>query len=141
MEVIPGRIPEMLLRQEVGLLRADQQVFEAMLHGWRAHLLARGLSPAYITSSCRVVERFQEHTNDFPWTWQPVHVDEYLADRRCGQKPASVATLRAQAGAIRAFCGYLTEPLYGLGGVLREVVQRRPRPGRLRLELAKAHHR
>jgi len=31
MEIVPGRIPEMLLKREVGLLRADQRVFEAML--------------------------------------------------------------------------------------------------------------
>jgi hypothetical protein len=30
MEIVPGRIPEMLLKQEVGLLRADQRVFEAI---------------------------------------------------------------------------------------------------------------
>jgi site-specific recombinase XerD len=112
-EIIPGRIPEILARQEVGLLRADQQVFEAMLNGWRAQLLARGLSTSYIVSSGRVVERFQEHSNDYPWRWRPIHVDEYFADRRSAEKPASVSTLRAQAGAIRAFCGYLTEPLYG----------------------------
>ncbi|MFA6576277.1 MAG: hypothetical protein WCS84_12710, partial [Nocardioides sp.] len=71
MEIIPGRIPEILARQEVGLLRADQQVFEAMLNGWRAQLLARGLSTSYIVSSGRVVERFQEHSNDYPWKWLP----------------------------------------------------------------------
>jgi integrase/recombinase XerD len=65
-EIIPGRIPEILARQEVGLLRADQQVFEAMLNGWRAQLLARGLSTSYIASSGRVVERFQEHTVESP---------------------------------------------------------------------------
>ena len=51
MEIVPGRIPEMLLKQEVGLLRADQRVFEAMLDGWRAQMLARGLSTPYIKSS------------------------------------------------------------------------------------------
>lgn len=65
MEIVPGRIPEMLLKQEVGLLRADQRVFEAMLDGWRAQVLARGLSTPYIKSSCRVVERFQGHTNEY----------------------------------------------------------------------------
>lgn len=111
-EMVPGRIPEMLLRQEVGLLRADQQVFEHMLDRWRAQLLARGLSTAYIQSSCRVVERFQEHTNEYPWRWHPIHLEQYLADRRSAEKPASVSTLRAQAGAIRAFCSYLCEPAY-----------------------------
>lgn len=32
-EIVPGWIPDILLRQEVGLLRADQRVFEAMVDG------------------------------------------------------------------------------------------------------------
>lgn len=72
-------------------------------------------------SSGRVVERFQEHSRDYPWKWQPIHVDEYFADRRSAESPASVSTLRAQAGAIRAFCGYLTEPLYGWAPLCEQV--------------------
>jgi integrase/recombinase XerD len=59
------------------------------------------------------VTRFQEHTNDYPWKWLPIHLDDYFADRRSDPTPATVSTLRTQAGAIRAFCNYLTEPLYG----------------------------
>jgi site-specific recombinase XerD len=113
MEIVPGRIPEMLLKQEVGLLRADQRVFEAMLDGWRAQMLARGLSTPYIKSSCRVVERFQGHTNEYPWRWRPFHLEHFFADRRTAERPAAVSTLRAQAGAVRAFCSYLSEPVYG----------------------------
>lgn len=65
MEIVPGRIPELLLRQQnLGLLRADERVSDVMLDGWRAQLLARGLSTDYIKASCRTVTRFQEHTND-----------------------------------------------------------------------------
>jgi hypothetical protein len=114
MEIVPGRIPELLLRQQnLGLLRADERVFDAMLDGWRAQLLARGLSTDYIKASCRTVTRFQERTNDYPWKWLPIHLDDYFADRRSDPTPATVSTLRTQAGAIRAFCNYLTEPLYG----------------------------
>ena len=114
MEMVPGRIPELLQRQSgLGLLRADERVFEAMLDGWRAQLLARGLSTDYIVASSRTVARFQEHTNDYPWKWRPVHLEEYFTDRRCAPRPASVSTLRTQAGAIRAFCRYVTEPAYG----------------------------
>lgn len=113
MESVPGRIPEMLLNDQVGLLRADQRVFEVMVDRWCAQLLARGLSTAYIRSSGRVVERFQAHTNEYPWRWHPAHLEDYLSDRRTAEKPVTVATLRMQAGAIRAFCGYLCEPAYG----------------------------
>lgn len=113
MKAVPGGVPEILLSGDLRLLRPDERVFEAMLEGWRAQLLARGLSTAYIRSSCRVVERFQAHSNEFPWSWRPVHVDEFFADRRSAGSPIAVSTLRVHAGAIRAFCSYLSEPAYG----------------------------
>lgn len=76
-------------------------------------MLARGLSTPYIKASTRVVERFQEHTNEYPWRWRPFHIEHYLADRRTAEEPVTVSTLRMQAGAIRAFCRYLSELAYG----------------------------
>jgi integrase/recombinase XerD len=46
------------------------------------------------------VTRFQEHTNDYPWKWLPIHLDDYFADRRSDPTPATVSTLRTQAGAV-----------------------------------------
>jgi len=113
MEALPGRIPAFLTEDVVGLLRAEDRVFEAMVDGWRAQLLARGLSTAYIKSSCAVVTRFHAHANEYPWAWSAHHFDEFLADRRTRAEPVAVSTLRADAGAIRAFCSYLTAPGYG----------------------------
>lgn len=112
-DVVPGTIPAFLSDQGVGLLRAEDRVFEAMLGGWRAQQLARGLQVAYIEASCRLVGRFQQHANEYPWTWSPHHLDEFMADRRSGQRRLAVSTLRANAGVIRAFCCYVTEPRYG----------------------------
>lgn len=113
MQSVPGRLPEFLANGVVGLLRPEDRVFEAMLDGWRAQMLARGLGVPFIRSSCSLVARFQEHSNEYPWTWQPIHVDEFLADRRTGPKAVSVSTLRANAGTIRAFCYYVTDERYG----------------------------
>jgi hypothetical protein len=52
----PGRIPAFLTNVNVGLLRAEDRVFEAMLDGWRAQMLARGLS----TSHCRLLTVLRE---------------------------------------------------------------------------------
>jgi len=112
-EALPGRIHAFLNDDVVGLLRAEDRVFEAMLDGWRAQQLARGLTTAHILASCRLVSRFQEHSNEYPWTWSPHHFDEFLADRRSGERQLALSTLRANAGAIRAFCAYVTEPRYG----------------------------
>ena len=88
MNIEPGRIPAFLNTENVGLLRAEDRVFEAMLDGWRAQMLARGLSNAYIKSSCS-------------------------ADRRSSEKGLALSTLRSNAGAIKAFCAYVTDGRYG----------------------------
>jgi integrase/recombinase XerD len=109
----PGRIPAFLTNANVGLLRAEDRVFEAMLDGWRAQMLARGLSTSYIKSSCGTIQKFQEHANEYPWTWSAHHVDEFLADRRSSEKGLALSTLRTNSGAIRAFCSYLTDGRHG----------------------------
>jgi integrase/recombinase XerD len=40
---LPGFIPQVLRLDDVSLLRADETVFNAMVDGWRAQMLARGL--------------------------------------------------------------------------------------------------
>src|SRR6266511_812696 len=80
----------------VGLLRADERVFDAMLDGWRAQLLARGLSTDYIKASCRTVTRFQERTNDYPstsTTTSPIAglIRRRQRCRRCAPRPVRSA--------------------------------------------------
>lgn len=53
-EELPGFIPRVLRLDDVSLLRADETVFNAMVDGWRAQMLARGL--AVDTISNRVVD-------------------------------------------------------------------------------------
>lgn len=48
MASVPGFVPQLMTAEGVGLFRADQRVFEAMLDGWRAQMLARGLMMATI---------------------------------------------------------------------------------------------
>jgi hypothetical protein len=39
-EEAPGFIPRVLCRDDVSLLRADETIFNAMVDGWRAQMLA-----------------------------------------------------------------------------------------------------
>jgi integrase/recombinase XerD len=110
---VPGFVPRVLRDQDVGLFRAEDRVFEAMLDGWRAQMLARGLVTATIETRCRVITRFQQFTGDYPWTWRPVDIEDFLADRRSGRRPIALTTLRADSNAITMFCAYLTHPAYG----------------------------
>ena len=59
-------------------------VFDAMLDGWRAQMLARGLTAATIEGRCGVVTRFQQFTNEFPWHWRPVDIEDFLAGLTVG---------------------------------------------------------
>ena len=52
---LPGFIPDVLRLDDVSLLRADETVFNAMVDGWRAQMLARGLAVDTIKARCRLV--------------------------------------------------------------------------------------
>lgn len=59
------------------------------------------------------MRRFQQFTGEFPWHWRPVDIEEFLAERRSGEKPISLSTLRSDSNAVAMFCSYLTHPAYG----------------------------
>jgi hypothetical protein len=65
-EQVPGFVPrvltDVLSGDGIALLRADARVFDAMLDGWRAQMMARGLTTPVIQNSCRMVARFQDFT-------------------------------------------------------------------------------
>jgi hypothetical protein len=102
---VPGFVPRVLRDPDVGLFRAEDRVFEAMLDGWKAQMLARGLTVQTIEGRCRVVQKFQEYAGTFPWTWRPVDLE----------KPISLTTLRSDSNAIAMFCAYTASPTYGWG--------------------------
>lgn len=110
---VPGFVPRLLSDPTVGLFRADERVFDAMLDGWRAQMLARGLTTETIGNRCRLVRRFQTFSGEFPWQWRPVDIEDFLAERRSGEKPISLTTLRSDSNSVAMFCAYLTHPAYG----------------------------
>jgi integrase/recombinase XerD len=48
---LPGFIPRVLQLDDVSLLRADEAVLNAMVDGWRAQMLARGLAVSTIAAA------------------------------------------------------------------------------------------
>ena len=54
-------------------LRPEDAMVEAMLRGWRAQQTARGLREETIAERERLVRRFVEFTNEYPWRWTPAH--------------------------------------------------------------------
>ncbi|MCZ4550745.1 tyrosine-type recombinase/integrase [Gordonia rubripertincta] len=87
-------------------------VLHRMLDGWRNQQLSRNLTFATIEQRQRVVVRFHVFTNEFPWRWQPAHVDEYFGDLR-SEHQAARSTVRGYQQAISLFCLYVSDSSYG----------------------------
>jgi integrase/recombinase XerC len=96
----------------VPLLRPDEQVFEAMLTGWRNQQLARNLAFSTIEGRERAVRAFARHCEVFPWEWSPQLADEWFTDLRAVRGIAR-STLRSYQEALRMFCAFITDPAYG----------------------------
>ena len=96
----------------VPLLHPEDQVFEAMLTGWRNQQMARNLATSTVDSRERQVRAFMRNADAYPWLWSSALADEWFADlrsvRHCGR-----STVRGYQAAIRAFCGFMTDPAYG----------------------------
>ena len=103
----------------VPLLHPDEQVFTAMLEGWRAQQLARNLALATAGRREAMVRAFAAHADAFPWQWGPGMVDEWLGELR-GIKGLARSTIRSYASSVSAFCWYVTDPAYGWAGQCQE---------------------
>lgn len=57
------------------------------------------------------MERFAAHSQAWPWSWTPVHVEEFCSDLRVAGRARS--SIRQYQDAIRGFCGYLCRQEYG----------------------------
>jgi integrase/recombinase XerC len=93
-------------------LRAEDAMVEAMLRGWRAQQTARGLREETIAERERLVRRFVEFTNEYPWRWTPAHVDEWSLSL-IGERHLAPATIRAYQGTLRIFNEFLCDGRYG----------------------------
>jgi integrase/recombinase XerD len=108
---LPGFIPRVLRLDDVSLLRADETVFNAMVDGWRAQMLARGLAVDTIKVRCRLVSRFVEFTNEYPWRWRQLDLDQFLADLRSNRRRSRCRS--SYSNAISMFCSYVSDGRYG----------------------------
>ena len=107
---VPGAAPGLFVLGRQRLLRPDEQVFEAMLAGWRDQQLSRNLGEATVRRRLEGVRRFQRFTSDWPWRWRPVDLEEFTAQLR-GERRAR-STIRSYHGDLRLFCEYAADPRY-----------------------------
>ncbi|MFE7522895.1 hypothetical protein [Streptomyces halstedii] len=100
-------------------LRPEEAMFDAMLRGWRAQQKSRGLKDETIDPRERLVRRFLEFVNEYPWQWTPAHLDEWSATLT-SEKHLAPSTIRSYQGTIRLFTDLLVDARYGWGRACEE---------------------
>ncbi|UVO11486.1 site-specific integrase [Mycobacterium sp. SVM_VP21] len=96
----------------VPLLHPEVQTVDEMLDGWRNQQLCRNLAHDTIDTRIATVRRFIDQTNEFPWSWTPVIVEEFFGDLR-SIKGRRQSTVRGYQNSLRLFCSYIADPDYG----------------------------
>jgi len=107
---VPGAAPALYMAGSAALLHAEEQVFEAMIAGWSDQQCARNLNADTVTDRARAVRRFRRFTNDWPWAWRPIDVEEFSTELRGDGRP--LTTVRAYQGALCQFLDYVCDPRY-----------------------------
>jgi site-specific recombinase XerD len=103
----------------VAQLRPEDTMLDAMLRGWRAQQLARGLREETIEGREHLVRRFAATTNDYPWNWRPAHVEEWILTLT-GERHLALSTVRSYQVDLRLFTEYLIDARYGWVAVCEE---------------------
>jgi len=104
----PAGSAALVLVESVVPLHPEDNLFEAMLEGWRRQHCARRLSPGVIAQRERIVRRFAEYTQAWPWQWRAEHLDAFLTEARWTH-----STIRSYQTTIALFMDYLCDPRYG----------------------------
>lgn len=92
-------------------IHQEDAVLTAMLSGWQRQQRGRNLQDSTIQNRVLAVRRFIKYTNEYPWNWTAVHVDEWSA-ALIGEQNSAKSTIRGYQGALRLFCDYLTSEHY-----------------------------
>ncbi|MEU9099313.1 tyrosine-type recombinase/integrase [Streptomyces sp. NPDC048361] len=110
---LPGAA-HLVLAGEVVHLDPQSAAFQAMLDGWELQQRARFLNhEATIAPRLRLVRRFAEFTNEYPWQWQPAEAEAFLDHLRSRKPDFAFSTARGYQNALRMFCDYITDARYG----------------------------
>lgn len=114
-----------VVRHGVVLLDPETATFEEMLRGWELQQQARQLKPATIDMLLRLVRRFAEFTNEYPWSWTPGDAESFTVQTATGGTP-SVSTARGYQNALALFMEYICDSRYGWPEVCESRFSARP---------------
>ncbi len=65
---VPGAVPA-YLRSGSAVLNEAENVWLAMLDGWRAQQFARNLAPSTVDARRSIVLQFRAFAESYPWSW------------------------------------------------------------------------
>lgn len=86
----------------------EAALLEELLAGWSRQQQARRLGPSIIGNRERVVRRFVEFAQAWPWSWREEHLEGWVAANRWAH-----STVRSYQSAIGCFLDYVRDPRYG----------------------------
>jgi integrase/recombinase XerC len=99
-----------LLSDGVVLVLPEETVLEAMIEGWEIQQRARMLANLTIERRTQIVRRLIAFTNDYPWNWSSVDVEEWTA--HLVDSGVAHSTVRLYQMAASLFCAYITDVRY-----------------------------
>ncbi|MET7769589.1 tyrosine-type recombinase/integrase [Nocardia sp. NPDC005366] len=101
---------ETVLASGVALLQPEETVLQAMLAGWAKQQAARLVAPGTLEQREQNVRRLVAFTNDYPWNWGPVDIEDWTA--AMVDRGLAHSTIRHYQGQVALFLDYLTDARY-----------------------------
>jgi integrase/recombinase XerC len=100
-----------VLASGVSFLQPEEAVLAGMLAGWAAQQQSRLLAATTVENRGFAVRRLVAFTNEYPWTWTPVEVEEWTSSLVSAGLAHS--TIRNYQMAVSLFLSYLCDARYG----------------------------
>ena len=116
-ERVPGAARLVLHGDGVALLHPQEQVFAAMLDGWRNQQLARRLALATVSARQAQVRQFADHAQTYPWLWTAQLAPFYCKEGALGRREGGRSVLVAGPGS-----DFSEAPMLGLESAALEPV-------------------
>ncbi|MBA3807303.1 MAG: tyrosine-type recombinase/integrase [Solirubrobacterales bacterium] len=86
-------------------------MFDGMLAGWGAQQRSRMLNEVTVVGRDRLVRRFAEFTNEYPWSWRAQDVEAFTTSLRSGGRAHS--TIRGYHHILGLFGDFVCDARYG----------------------------
>lgn len=102
----------LLLVPGVVHLNEPAAVFEAMVTGWSRQQRSRQLGEHTVASRERLIRRFAEFCESYPWQWTPADVEDFTVSLTSGSGRLALSTIRSYHLTLRIFCDYVTDSRY-----------------------------